>query len=263
MAQTIPPGERRAQVILRELLRTGKVSVGPLARRLKVSTATIRRDLSELEGRGLLRRSHGGAVTIQPLLYEPFRHISNYQEQERQRIAEKRRIGLVAAEFVGDGDFLAIGAGTTATQVARSISLRKGLTVLTNAINVAMELSHRDDLKVIVTGGFLSGDWFALVGPAAIQSVGEIFVDKVFVGVDGIHHEHGLTTNYPDQATIHRAMMRQARRKIVVADHRKLGAIASALICPIDGVDILITDKRATDEAIAPFVARGIEVRRA
>jgi DeoR family transcriptional regulator, aga operon transcriptional repressor len=263
MAQAIPPNERRAQVILQELLRAGKVSVGPLAKRLKVSTATIRRDLSELEGRGLLRRSHGGAVTIQPLLYEPFRHTSDYQEQERQRIAEKRRIGLVAAEFVGDGDFLAVGAGTTATQVARSISLRKGLTVLTNAINVAMELSHRADLKVIVTGGFLSGDWFALVGPAAIQSVGEIFVDKVFVGVDGIHPEHGLTTNYPDQATIHRAMMRQARRRIVVADHRKLGAIASALICPIDGVDVLITDKGATAEAVAPFVARGIEVRKA
>jgi DeoR/GlpR family transcriptional regulator of sugar metabolism len=263
MAQAIPPHERRAQVILQELLRTGKVSVGPLARRLKVSTATIRRDLSELEGRGLLRRSHGGAVLIQPLLYEPFRHISNYQEQERQRSAEKRRIGLVAAELVRDGDFLAIGAGTTATHVARSISLHKGLTVLTNAINVAMELSHREDLKVIVTGGFLSGDWFALVGPGAIQSVGEIFVDKVFIGVDGIHADHGLTTNYPDQATIHRAMMRQARQKIVVADHRKLGATGSALISPLEGVNILITDRSASDESVAPFIARGIEVRRA
>src|SRR5215216_3850829 len=263
MAEEIPAAQRRAQVILQELLRMGKVSVGPLAKRLKVSTATIRRDLSELEGRGLLRRSHGGAVTIQPLLYEPFRHTSNYQEQERQRIAEKRRIGLVAAELVGDGEFLAIGAGTTATQVARSISLRKGLTVLTNAINVAMELSHRDDLKVIVTGGFLSGDWFALVGPGAIQSVGEIFVDKVFIGVDGIHIEHGLTTNYPDQASIHRAMMRQARQKIVVADHRKIGAIGTALISPLSEVNILITDKGVSDEAIAPFVAMGIEVHRA
>src|ERR687892_176608 len=208
--------DRRAQLILQQLLRAEKISVASLAKRLKVSPSTIRRDLAELEQRGLLRRSHGGAEPVQPLLYEPFRHISYYHEQERQRSAEKRRIGLVAAELVSDGETLAIGAGTTATQVARSICLHKGLTVLTNAINVAMELSHRDDLKVIVTGGFLSGDWFALVGPGAIQSVGEIFVDKVFVGVDGIHHEHGLTTNYPDQATIHRALMRQARRKIVV-----------------------------------------------
>jgi DeoR family transcriptional regulator of aga operon len=263
MAQEVSAAQRRAQVILQELLRSGEVSVGRMARRLKVSTATVRRDLSVLEGRGLLRRSHGGAVPVQQPLYEPFRHISNFHEQESQRSAEKRRIGLVAAELVTDGDFLAIGAGTTATQVARSISLHRGLTVLTNAINVAMELSHRDDLKVIVTGGFLSGDWFALVGPGAIQSVGEIFVDKAFVGVDGIHAEHGLTTNYPDQAIIHRAMMRQARRRIVVADRRKLGVTASALICPIDGVDVLITDRGAGDEALAPFVARGIEVRRA
>jgi DeoR/GlpR family transcriptional regulator of sugar metabolism len=263
MAEDISAARRRAQVILQELLRSGKVSVGRMAKRLKVSTATVRRDLSELEGRGLLRRSHGGAVPVQQPLYEPFRHVSNYQEQESQRSAEKRRIGIAAAELVADGEFLAIGAGTTATQVARSISLYTGLSVLTNAINVAMELSHRDDLKVIVTGGFLSGDWFALVGPGAIQSVGEIFVDKVFVGVDGIHHEHGLTTSYPDQATIHRAMMRQARRRIVVADHRKLGVTASALICPIDSVDVLITDKGATDEALAPFLALGIEVRKA
>jgi DeoR family transcriptional regulator of aga operon len=263
MVEEITAAKRRAQVILQELLRAGKVSVGPLAKRLKVSTATIRRDLSELEGRGLLRRSHGGALPIQQPLYEPFRHISNYQEQERQRSAEKRRIGLVAAELVADGEFLSIGAGTTATQVARSISLHVGLTVLTNAINVAMELSHRDDLKLIVTGGYLSGDWFALVGPGAIRSVGEIFADKVFIGVDGIHHVHGLTTNYPDQATIHRAMMGQARRKIVVADHRKLGVTASALICPIDSVDVLITDRGATYESVAPFIDRGIEVRKA
>src|ERR1043165_7123425 len=263
MAEEPSSTERRAQMILHELLRAGKVSVLSLAHRLKVSPATIRRDLSELEQRGLLRRSHGGADPVQPRLYEPFRHISSFHEQERERSAEKRRIGLVASELVSDGEILAIGAGTTATQVARSICLHRGVTVLTNAINVAMELSHRDDLKVIVTGGFLSGDWFALVGPGAIQSVGEVFVDKVFIGVDGIHHEHGLTTNDPDQATIHRALMRQARRKIVVADHRKLGVPASALICPIDSVDVLITDRGAGDDAVAPFVARGIEVRKA
>src|ERR687894_1256209 len=140
MAEEFSATKRRAQFILQELLRTGKVSVGTIAKRLKVSTATIRRDLAELEGRGLLRRSHGGALPIQPLLYEPFRHTSYYHEQERQRGAEKRRIGLAAAELVVDGEFLAIGAGTTATQVARSICLHKGLTVLTNAVNVAMEL---------------------------------------------------------------------------------------------------------------------------
>jgi DeoR family transcriptional regulator of aga operon len=263
MASELSATERRAQQILQELLRTDKVSVSTLARRLKVSEATIRRDLTELERRGLLLRSHGGAVTIQPLLYEPFRHISSYHEQDRKQAAEKRRIGLVAAKLVSDGEILSIGAGTTATQVARSVCLHKGITILTNAVNVAMELSHRDDLKVFLTGGQVSGAWFALTGPSAIHTASEMFVDKVFIGVDGIHVEHGLTTNYPEQAAIHRVMLRQARQKIVVADNRKIGAVGTALICPIDGIDILITDKGAKEEVVAPFVAKGIDVRRA
>jgi DeoR family transcriptional regulator, aga operon transcriptional repressor len=255
--------ELRAQLILQELLRAEKVSVSSLSKRFKVSGATIRRDLHELEQRGLLLRSHGGAVLIQPLLYEPFRHISSYHEQDRKQAVEKRRIALVAAKLVADGETIAIGAGTTATQVARSVCMHKGITVLTNAVNVAMELSHRDDLKVFVTGGTLSGDWFALVGPAAIQSVGEMFFDRVFIGVDGIHPESGLTTNYPDQASIHRAMLKQARQRVVVADHRKIGAVGTALIWPIEDIDVLITDIGATEEEIKPFTARGIDVLRA
>ena len=115
MSEEASATERRAQKIVQELLRAGKVSVLSLAKRLKVSPATIRRDLGELEQRGLLRRSHGGAVPLQPMLYEPFRHISYYHEQERQRSAEKRRIGLVASDLISDGDILAIGAGTTAS----------------------------------------------------------------------------------------------------------------------------------------------------
>lgn len=255
--------ERRTRLILEELLRTGQVSVEKLAKRCKVSAGTIRRDLGELEQRGLLRRNHGGAIPVEPMMYEPFRHVSSYHTQDRQSAAEKRRIGLTAAELVSDGEILAIGAGTTATQVARSVCLRRGLTILTNAVNVAMELSHRDDLKVFVTGGYLSGDWFALVGPSAIESASEMFVDKVFIGVDGIHIESGLTTNYPDQASIHRALMRQGRQKIVVADHRKIGAVGTALISPVEEIDVLITDRDATDNDIAPFIAKGIEVRRA
>ena len=209
--------------ILQELLQTGEVSVENLSKQLKVSPSTIRRSLTVLEQQGLLRRTHGGAVTVAPMLYEPFRHVSTFGEQEQNQAAEKRRIGLAAAEIVSDGDIIAIGAGTTTTQVARSIRHRKGITIITNAINIAMELSHQSHLKVFLTGGELSGSWFALVGPTALANIGEIFVDKVFIGVDGINNERGLTSNYPDQAAIHRAMIRQARQKIVVADHRKIG----------------------------------------
>ncbi|HMG36042.1 MAG TPA: DeoR/GlpR family DNA-binding transcription regulator [Blastocatellia bacterium] len=253
----------RSEKILQQLLRDGEVSVDTLARHLKVSAATIRRDLAELEQQGLLRRSHGGAVPVAPMLYEPFRHLSSFQEQEQQCAMEKRNIGLMAASLISDGEIVAIGAGTTTTQVARCVRHRKGITVLTNAINIAMELSHRAEIRVLVTGGFLSGDWFALVGDVAQRSAGETFVDKVFIGVDGIHPERGLTTNYPDQAAIHRAMMQQARQRIVVADHRKIGVVGTSLIWPANGVDVLITDNGTSDEAIASFTERQVTVLRA
>jgi DeoR/GlpR family transcriptional regulator of sugar metabolism len=253
----------RTEEILKELLRAGEVSVADLVRQLSVSPATVRRALSSLERKGLLRRTHGGAVTLDPPLYEPFRHVSSFQEQETHRVLEKRQIGLAAAELIADGETIAIGAGTTTTQVARSIRHRKGITIVTNAINIAMELSHRDDLKVLVTGGWVSGTWFALVGPAAIASATELFVDKAFIGVDGIHAQRGLTTNYPDQATIHRAMVKQARQTIVVADHHKLGVVGTALICPIADAHTLITDRGAAEASTAAFSAAGLEVVRA
>ena len=262
MNQELSVDNRRAQGILRELLRSGEIEVEQMAKEFGVSASTIRRDLRDLEQQGLLLRRHGGAVSVEPALYEPFRHVSSFGEQEQQCAAEKRRIGLAAVEMIANGEIVSIGAGTTTTQVARGIRHRKNITVVTNAVNIAMELSHRSDLKIFMSGGFLSADWFALVGPAAIHSVSEIFVDKIFVGVDGIHPEHGLTTNYPDQAAIHRQMLRQARFRVVVADHRKLGVTGTTLIWPVNQIHLLITDKGATKAAVAPFIARGIKVQK-
>ena len=253
----------RGELILQELLRNGHVSVDGLAKSFNVSAATIRRDLTDLERQGLLRRNHGGAVPVAPMLYEAFRHVSSFQEQEQECVAEKRRIGLTAANLITDGEIIAIGAGTTTTQVARSIRHRKAITVVTNAVNIAMELSHLPDIKVCMTGGYLSGDWFAVVGDMAQRNVSEIFVDKVFIGVDGVHSEHGLTTNYPDQAAIHRTMMRQARQRIVVADHRKIGIVGTSLIWPASDIDILVTDKATTDEALARLADKKIVAIRA
>jgi DeoR family transcriptional regulator of aga operon len=263
MAGAVNAGSDRFEFILQELLRDGEVAVDGLAKRLNVSAATIRRDLSELEQQGLLRRTHGGAVPVAPMLYEPFRHLSSFQEQEQECAAEKRRIGLLAASLIADGEVVALGAGTTTTQVARSIRHRKGITVVTNALNIAMELSHLADIKVCMTGGFLSGDWFALVGDTAQRNAGELFVDKAFIGVDGIHAEHGLTTNYADQAAIHRTMLRQARQRIVVADHRKVGLVGTSLIWPCTELHYLITDKGTGEKAVARFRAQKLEVLRA
>jgi DeoR family transcriptional regulator of aga operon len=251
--------DERDKKILRQLLCDGEVAVEQLAKRFKTSSETIRRELAKLESAGLLRRTHGGAIQVEPLLYEPFRYLSSFRAQEQLHTDEKRRIGLAAADMIKDGETIAIGAGTTTTHVARAIGHRKGITVVTNAVNIAMELSHRADLKIIVIGGSMSGDWFALTGPTGIAEVGEVFYDKAFIGVDGIHPDHGLTSNYPDHASVHRAMIRQAHQRIVVADHTKLGKVGYALIVPAIDIDLIITDK-STARNLSGFSAKVVEV---
>jgi DeoR family transcriptional regulator of aga operon len=253
--------QQRTERILRELRFAGKVSVDGLSQRIGVSPSTVRRDLQGLEGRGLLRRTHGGAMIVENLFYEPFRHVSSFHLQEQFMQEEKRRIGLVAAELIDDGETISICAGTTTTQIARSIRHRKGIKIFTNSVNIAMELSHRSDLEVVISGGSLSGEWFALVGPKAIQHAGEHFVDKVFVGADGLDADRGITDDDPAEAAVHNAMLGQARQRIVVVDHTKLGKIEGSLIWPAKGLDILVTDRQASEEALEPFRANGIDVR--
>jgi DeoR family transcriptional regulator, aga operon transcriptional repressor len=232
----------RDNEILRQLLQDGEVTVEQLAKRFEMSPATIRRELSCLEGAGLLRRTHGGAIQIGPMMYEPFRRLSSFDTQGEMRVAEKRRIGLAAAEMIKDGEVVALSAGTTTTQVGRSIHDRKGVIVVTNAINIAMELSHRVDLKIIMTAGRLNKNSFALIGPAGVACINESFYDRAFISVDGIHPEHGLTADSAELAAVNRAISQQSRTTVVVADHSKFGKVCKTLIAPVDKVDLIITD---------------------
>jgi DeoR family transcriptional regulator of aga operon len=257
-----PRANPRTEQILRELQRSGSVSIDSLCSLLDVSIATARRDLQDLEEQGLLRRTHGGAVSIEPLFYEAFRHDSSFQEQIGRHAEEKRRIAMAAASLVEDGDTIALTAGTTTTEVVRCIRNRQGVIVVTSTVNVAMEHSKRKDIEVFVTGGFLRGDWFSLVGAAANFAMSQIFVNKAFLGVNGIDARRGLTSGSPDEAAMNRVIVNQARKKISVADHSKLGEIATHRFAGSEELDLLITDTGASDELIAPFVERGIEVQR-
>jgi DeoR family transcriptional regulator of aga operon len=254
--------DSRAEQILRALQTNGSVSIQELVKTLCVSVATVRRDLQDLEQRGLLRRVHGGAISIAPLFYEPFRNDSSFQEQFGRLAAEKRRIASAAAELIQDGDTIMLTAGTTTTEIVRSMH-RRGVSVVTTAVNVAMELSKRRDVNVIVTGGYLRGDWFSLVGPPAAATISSLYPAIAFLGATGVDSERGLTSYDPEEAAINQLIVRQARRKVAVADHTKLGIVASCLICSIEAVDLLITDSGATDAMVAPFAAAGTEVRRA
>jgi DeoR family transcriptional regulator of aga operon len=144
----------------------------------------------------------------------------------------------------------------------RNLPTLDGITVVTNTVNVAMELSKRKDIHVFVTGGHLRGEWFSLVGLEAVANMSKVFVDLLFIGVNGIDAHKGLTCTNCDQVGINCAMVQQARRKIAVADHSKLGVVTRWLICPTESIEMLITDSGATDKMIAPFQEKKIEVRR-
>src|SRR5215469_7519333 len=254
----------RADQILRELRQEGDLSLDVLINRLGASAASVRRDLTKLEAKGLVRRTHGGVTLVEPLLYEPFRYDSLFQNREQHRTAEKRRIGLNAAELIQENETVGFTAGTTTTHVARNLRNRHNIRVITNAINIAMELSNCAGLRTFVTGGFVQ--WagsFSLVGHAAITSLKDVYMDRVFVSVCGIDLARGITVIETEEGLTFRTMIEQSKQTVVVADSTKIGIVTPALICPIASVHMLITDSRASDKAIAPFLERGIEVRRA
>jgi DeoR family transcriptional regulator, aga operon transcriptional repressor len=258
-----PRGEKRIDGILRELRHKGSVSLEELMKSLRTSPASVRRDLAKLAMKGLVRRTPGGATLVEPLLYEPFRYDSVFQNREQHCAAEKRRIGLAAAELIQENDTVGFTAGTTTTQVARPLRDRHNIRVITNAVNMAMELSNCAGLRTFVTGGFVQ--WagsFSLVGQAAVNFLNDIYMDKVFISVCGIDAVRGVTVIESEEALTFRAMIRQAKKAIVVADSSKLGAVTAALVCPISEIHMLVTDTRASDKAVTMFTELGIEVRR-
>ena len=257
------PRERANQIV--QLLREhGSVTVERICADAGVSPITARRDLRDLENLGLLRRTKGGAVPIEPLLYEPFVHDSFFHRQLEHKAAEKRRIGLAASGLVRDGETIACTAGTTTTEVIRCLRHRTDLKLklVTNAVNIAMEISQQRQFQLFLTGGHMRGDWFSLAGGDAIRTVRQYFVDTAFIGVNGIDSDHGFTCFNADEAVLNATMAEQAKRRIVVADHSKLSAVATHQICPIETVDILITDSGASEAEVAPYRERGVEIRR-
>jgi DeoR family transcriptional regulator, aga operon transcriptional repressor len=239
--------------ILELLAHDGTVTVAALAGELGVSEATIRRDLQALGDQRLLERSHGGAVAHGTAHELPVRYRTGRSE-------EKRRIARAAAELVADGAVIALTGGTTTTEVARALALRQGLTVVTNALNIAVELAVRPDLKLIVTGGVARSASYELVGALAEATLRGLNVDVAFVGVDGVDAERGLTTQNEVEAATNRALISRARSTIVVADASKLGRIALAQIAAVGAADRLITNEGADAGQLERLQTAGLEV---
>jgi DeoR family transcriptional regulator of aga operon len=253
--------EQRGKRILQLLLQHGSASVDELVASLGTSAPSVRRDLARLEERNLVHRTHGGARIAGQMQYEAFRFDSSFHIREARFVEEKRRIGVAAAELIREHDTVGFTAGTTPTQVARCIRHRNSINIITNAVNIAMELSNQPALNVTLTGGTMR--WagaFSLTGPTAIEMLSGVFMDKAFIGACGVDVLRGTTNIEPDEAAVFRAMVRQSKQVIVVADSSKIGMISPALICPASEIDILVTDSGIPPEAAEGFRANGIEV---
>lgn len=255
---------RRSEQIIKYLLRTGSASVEEILAVVGSSAPSIRRDLARLENRGLIRRTHGGATLVEPLLYEPFRYDSSFLAREQKHAVEKRRIGLAAAELVQPNETVGLTAGTTTTHIGRSLRHRDKIQVITNAINIGMELCNQPGIRTYLTGGVVPWAWsFSLTGNAALSFLDDVYMDKVFLSVTGLSSERGATTLETDEALVYRKMLKQAKQVIVVADSSKLDKVSPAFICPLTEIHMLITDHDATPEQLAPYEQQGIRVIRA
>jgi DeoR family transcriptional regulator, aga operon transcriptional repressor len=242
--------EKRAKEILRLLLNHGKATVEELTEEFRTSPASIRRDLVRLEERGLVHRTHGGAM-LAGQIYEPFRFDASFQVREERFTQEKQRIAAAAAELVGENETVGFTAGTTTTLVARCLRLRSGLHVITNAVNIGIELTSSEGLDTTLIGGCMR--WpgaFSLVGPTALESLNTVVMDRLFLGVTGIDARYGATVIESDEAAVFRAMSRRAKEVIVVADSSKVGMVSPAVVCSPASIDILITDDGIAEEAI-------------
>ena len=178
----------------------------------------------------------------------------------RGAVVQKHRIAAVAATLIGEGAIVGITGGTTTLEVARALRSVRKLTVVTNALNVGMQLARHGNIRLVLTGGVCRTASFELSGPIAESTLSGYNLDVAFVGVDGIDVDAGCTTHDDAEARANAALVKIARRTVIVADSSKIGRIAFANICPLDFVELLITDDEADPQAVSRLVAAGIQV---
>lgn len=245
----------RVSTILERLAQHGSIDAGQLAAEFCVSPATIRRDLQMLEDQKLLSRTHGGALAAEvayelPVLYRGGQHRD-----------QKRAIARCAVSRLPHGPLtVAFTGGTTTYEAARLLAERFDLTVVTNALNIAVELALRPRLKLITVGGVSRTQSYELVGPIADQALSGLNIGVAVVGVDGISARGGLTTHDEIEAHTNHVMLSRASRVIVVADGTKVGQSFLARICQVTEVSELITDASADPAAVEAIRRAGTSV---
>lgn len=246
----------RWEVVLARLATDGDVDVVALAAELGCSASTVRRDLRELASRRLLSRVYGGAVTTGVLYELPL------DRRSGQRREEKRSIGVQALRRIEPGMVIGVTGGTTCAAMVRELLSRnvEDVTVVTNSLAIAQDVARHKNFRLLVTGGFVRPASMELVGPLPELIIPTINLDLAFLGVDGIAPDTGLTIHSDLEARTNELLMRRSTRRIVLADHIKVGQTAFARICSSREVQELITDVQADEAVIAGLRAEGMAV---
>lgn len=257
--------DERRRAIVQQLLQHQVVTVSDLSDRYGVSEVAIRRDLESLEGRGLLRRIHGGAVAL------PSTAPTNGSADHRCSIPRsvvnseaKHRIGRAAAELVRSGDCVLFDSGSTVLHVAHYVAISPGntdtLTVITSSLPVVSELSQCGGVNLIILGGVYLPLYQMVVGPQTIEQLRGLYADKLFLGADGLTFAYGLTASNVLEAEVDRVAVAAAAEVIVVADSSKIGGVGLTSIVPLTRLDKLITDSQASPDFVAALREQGTEV---
>ncbi|MCF6093940.1 DeoR/GlpR family DNA-binding transcription regulator [Microaerobacter geothermalis] len=248
-------GEERKIHILEYIQKNSRASVQELSLHFEVSESTIRRDLKELEEAKLLRRTHGGAVSLQGVNFEP-----TFGEKEDKFRSEKEAIAKKAIELIEEEDTILIDSGTTTFHLANALKTFSRLTVVTNSIMIAKELEDSRGIEVLLTGGILRRETLALVGPFAEQSLSMVRVDKAFIATNGLDIHEGLTTPNLVEASTKRKMIKSAKQVILLSDHSKMGKISFAKFAEANEIDKLVVDQAAPVSVIKQWEDLGVDV---
>ena len=247
--------EERRRNIVEVVQRNGSAVVSDLARQFGTSDITIRRDLDLLQDRGLIYRTHGGALSVQSASDADHSLI----ERELQHPREKLRIAVAAAKLVSEGQSVLLDSGSTTTAIARQLRSFQQLTVITNAINIAGELAG-GTVDVILTGGMLRKNSFSLIGPLAEEALTHLKADILFLGVEGIDPRFGVSTSNMLEAALNRKMVQSAQQVVAACDSSKFGCRSLSAIVPISTIHHVITDKQAPEKMLDELRKAGVKI---
>lgn len=254
--------EERRNRLLETLLKKGEIRVPEVARQFKVSESTIRLDLKELDSRGLILRTHGGAIASNSQVEKPIFEVQKtFPERLTENSSAKRSIGRAVAQLIKAGETIMIDGGSTTREVCFNLGSHQNLILVTNVVNTYPDLIGYDsDIRVVMTGGELIRESMTLVGEEAQLTVARYRASKAILGIDAISVAFGITTLDSRAAALKKCMIEYSNKLIVVADSSKINKVSLAPVVPLERVDVLVTDDKINPTARSEVEALGVEV---